>query len=83
LTEEHFTLPVLYNDREFEFPARLATMGYTYKIFVQVNDVEIIYEPDEERNFRAVLDHRYNEGNKKIDTNLIKAIGAALEHNLK
>lgn len=40
------------------FPVTFRKFGYSYRITVIVNDTEVIFEPDEERNFRArVEDH--------------------------
>ncbi len=49
--EEPFELPVIFKGGELMLPAKLVQMGYTYKIFVTVNEQEIIFEPDEEKEF--------------------------------
>lgn len=77
----HFELPVLYKGKDTIFSARLVRMGYTYKIFVQVDEQEIIFEPDEERNLRAVVDIEKNKG--AIPIELAKLIGEALEDNIR
>jgi len=35
--------------------AKLIVTGYTHKFGVDVNGQNIIFEPDEERNYRAVI----------------------------
>lgn len=77
-----FTLPVLYRNEELEFDAELRRTGYTHKIAVNVKGTEIIFEPDEERNYRAVLPDALTT--KSIpDIELIGAIVAALEAAFK
>ena len=50
-----FKLPVEYKGKEMLFPAELLPMGFTHKIKVTVDGTEILFEPDEERNYRAVI----------------------------
>ena len=77
---EPFDLPVEYQGKEMMFPARLAKRGYSYKIHVEVEGHEVIFELDEERNFRAIVE----SGDKRpIRVEIIKAIGEALEKHLR
>lgn len=78
--EEPFELPVAYHGQELLLPARLIQIGYTYKIYIAVEGQEIIFEPDEERNFRAMIEH---EAGRKISMELVHAIAEALEKNLR
>ncbi len=50
-----FDLPVEYKGKEILFPAELLPMGFTHKIKVNVEGTDILFEPDEERNYRAVI----------------------------
>ena len=75
---ETFLLTVTHNNLEKTFDAELRLFGYSYKISVMVDGTEIIFEPDEERNYRAVLQET-TEKQKLPDTELIKAIAGALE----
>ena len=77
--EESFQLPVLYKGEELLFDARLHIRGYTHKIQVEVNGQEIFFEPDEEKNYRAVFHNPDNEVNKKTDVELLKAIAETIE----
>lgn len=78
--DEPFDLPVEYNGKKLIFRARLLRRGYSYKIHVQVDRQEIIFEPDEERNFRAIIE---NEIDSNVSIDIIRAIGEALERNLR
>ena len=52
--EHFFDLPVFFEDTELKFKCRMVTFGYTYKFYVIVDKHEIVFERDEEMNFRAI-----------------------------
>ena len=79
---DSFTLEVTYKGQQREFEAELRTFGYTYKIVIQVNDTEVIFEPDEERNYRAILSDT-ETAKQPIDQELLRAIVLALEEAFK
>jgi len=61
--DEEFEIPVVYNNQQYHFKARLLQLGaYTDKIQVNVNGTEVLFEPDEERNYRAYIDPTNKEG---------------------
>ena len=78
--EESFDLPVEYGGRELLLPGKFVQMGYTYKIFIETESGEIIFEPDEERNLRAVVN---SDNGKEIPVSLVHAIASALEKQLR
>jgi hypothetical protein len=79
---ESFTLPVMYKDRNLEFNAELRTSGYIHRIAVDVNGTEVIFEPDEERSYRAIVHHEH-VGSMEKNRELISAIATALEEAFK
>ncbi len=79
-TEEPFELPVDYRGQEITLSGKLVQMGYTYKFFLEVEGQTIIFEPDEERNFRVISE---SPGMKAISVDMIQAIIASLEKNLR
>ena len=79
---EPFILTIYYKEREQPFNAELRLVGYTHKIAVNIEGIEVLFEPDEERNYRALLSEA-DMHKKKIDTELIRLIAAELETNLK
>ena len=79
---EFFTLTVSYKGEERQIDSELRVMGYTHKIAVNINGTEILFEPDEERNYRAVVSDADINKNR-IDIELIKLVAAELEANLK
>ena len=44
---------------------------------------EVLFEPDEERNYRALVDTITLEKGKKLDIELLKAIASAIEAIVK
>lgn len=82
IADEPFDLPVTYKKKELYFPARLLLLGYTHKFEVQVNGQTVLFEPDEERNYRAVVDPEQLE-KSKLDVDLLKSIAGTLETIVK
>ena len=77
--EEGFELPVSFNKTELNFPARLLSYGYSYKLEVEIAGKKILFEPDEERNWRALVAYEDLENNKKISRELLQAIVLSIE----
>jgi len=78
---ETFVLTVQYKNQDRDFDAELRMLGYTHKIAIIVDEVEIIFEPDEERNYRAVV---LEDNKQKLhDPELIKTIALELQAAFK
>ena len=80
---EPFELPVTYNDAELLLPARMRHLGYTHIFVVDVAGREIVFEPDEEQHYRAMIDPEKTEGSQHLDVDLLKTIAATLEELMK
>ena len=65
------------------FYSKFIQFGYSYKFEVDVNGTMIFFEPDEERNFRAMIDPTIDHANHKIDKELIQLIAETLKEILK
>ena len=74
---------VTYKNQELIFYAKFIQFGYSYKFEVDVDGILIFFEPDEERNFRAMIDPAIDLGNHKIDKELIQFIAEAIVAMLK
>lgn len=70
---EPFLLEISYQNNTLEFPAAFQRWGYTYRIVVTVQEVNYIFEPDEEGNYRVIGSPSAN-----IDTGLLQAIAEKL-----
>ena len=71
-------VPVTYKNQELIFNAKFIQFGYSYKFEVDVNGTIVFFEPDEERDFRAIVDPSIDLGNYKIDKKLIQLIAETL-----
>lgn len=76
---ELFDLPVMYKGAMVSFKAQLLVLGYTHKIRVEVQDITLLFEPDEEQNYRGVIEDENKGGGYKLDFELLKAIAGAIE----
>ena len=77
--EEEFELPVKYKGEEQMLNAKLIVTGYKHKFCVDVNGQNIIFEPDEERNYRAVINYDDIGKNNPVDIELLKEITKSIE----
>jgi hypothetical protein len=80
---EDFKIPVLYNNQRLNFPAQLLRYAYSYKIEVDVEGTKIFFEPDEERNWRALVGYEEVEVNRNLNGELLKAIATSIEEIVK
>ena len=76
-------IPVTYKNKEMIFYSKFIQFGYSCKFEVDVNGTMIFFEPDEERNFRAMIDPTIDHANHKIDKELIQLITETLVEMLK
>lgn len=79
--EESFFIPVVYKGAELQFEAGLQRRGYTYALHVNVFGTMVIFERDEEGNWRALMP--VEEKGKVPETELLQALIAALEEIVK
>jgi hypothetical protein len=80
--DEVFELPVLYKNKKLVFAARFLRSGYSYKIEIDVSGQPILFEPDEERNWRAMINT--DEMNyEKPDPELMHSIINSLDEHLR
>ena len=81
--DDDLEVPVTYKNQELIFYTKFIQFGYSYKFEVDLNGILVFFEPDEERNFRAMIDPSINHGNHKIDKELIQLIAETLAEMLK
>ena len=81
---DEFTLSINYKGQLKDYPARLLLQGYTYKICVIANDMELYFEPDEEGCFRVVrMTGQDEEKLEMIDKGLLQELNAKIEEVVK
>ena len=76
-------VPVTNKNQKLIFYAKFIQFGYSYKFEVDVNGINVYFEPDEEKIFRAMIDPAIDHENHKIDKELIQLIAEALIAMLK
>ena len=81
--EEEFQLPVTFKNKELSFPSRLLNYGFSYKLEVDIDNTKVLFEPDEERNWRALISYEDIMADKKISVDLLKAIASSIEEILR
>ncbi len=53
--EHFFVLPVNYKGEALNIKSRLVTFGYVYKFYIIVNGSELVFEKDDEQNYRVIV----------------------------
>jgi len=81
--EEGFKLPVVYKKQVREFEATLIATGYTHKFHVDIEGIGVYFEPDEERNYRAILDENALAKQLKPNVELVGLVGSRIEELFK
>jgi len=74
-----FILTVHHLEKDIDFPAQFLRTGYSYKIQVDVFGTFINFEPDEERNWRALTETAQISHDRNITPELMQAIAHSLE----
>ena len=79
---EPILITVPYKDTEKQFEIELEVTGYTHRIKVVINEVVVFFEPDEEKQYRAVVPYEYLQSGKILDTGLLQAIAETISKEL-
>lgn len=72
-------ITVNYQGKKLEFEVRLRRMGYLHKMEVMINETPILFEPDEEGKYRALVKMEQVEGSNEVSIGLLQAIAQQLE----
>jgi hypothetical protein len=79
--DDYFIIPVNYQDKGMEFQARLLLQGYVYRVEVIVDDIPVLFERDEERDYRALISREQLDGNgKNLNRGILQAIAEVLQN---
>ena len=81
--DEQFELPVEYKGEQYLFNAALLVYGFSHRFQVNVHGQVIIFEPDEEKNYRALLEYTNLEMRESIDVGLIEKITQVISEIVK
>ena len=75
---DEFEIPITYKGEDMLYQAKVLHLGYIYKIQIDVGGVLILFEPDENRQFRAILADVETDLSKPVDKKLIEIIAQTL-----
>jgi hypothetical protein len=79
--DEELEICVEHKGEKKCFPAVFSKTGYSYRITVTINEIPVIFEPDEEREWRARIETVTPENKDFYD--LIKLVAAELHEQLR
>lgn len=80
---EEFELALHFKGDDILLPVKLMNYGTSYKLEVEMEDTKVLFEPDEERNWRALVSYEDLQANKKLDKDLLALIASELATLLK
>lgn len=76
--EYDLELPVTYKGKELLFPLKVVPQGYVYRFLVKIEEAEMIYEKDDEGEYRAVIAKPDEYKGKLPERELLEAIGEVI-----
>ena len=71
-------LQVEYAGDVLQLPARIVQFGYVVKLEVDIEGTTVTFEPDEERNWRAVMGFEDLVAGKKVKRELVEAVAGVI-----
>ena len=74
MSHDTFDIPITWKDAELCFPARFVAAGFITKMIVDVYGREFMLEPDEEGQYRVLLDAEELDQHSGKDLPLLKEI---------
>jgi hypothetical protein len=80
---DEFELALNHKEMHLLLPVRLLNYGTAYKLEVEIDGTKVLFEPDEERNWRALISNEDAQANKRLDTALLELIAKQLDATLK
>ena len=80
---EPVDLTIQYKGEERHYQATFRRYGYTYRIQVNIEDLPVDFEPDEEGQFRAIMNEPDKPVYKNMDRRLLQTIADELQTALK
>jgi hypothetical protein len=76
-------VPVTYKNKNLIFSAHFLKVGFSYKFEVDINGINVCFEPDEEQNFRAFVQPEIINNINNIQVELLGLIAENLKRILK
>ena len=77
---DHFTITVSLRGEERSFSTQWQPWGYTHRFTVDIDGIQVFFEPDEEGQYRAMIAPEQDEkAVKAIDKGWLEAIQQTLQ----
>ncbi|WP_207492312.1 hypothetical protein [Aridibaculum aurantiacum] len=76
--DDTIEIPITCKGKEYSFAAKLIKYGYIHRIEVDIDGVQVLFEPDEERNYRAIIGSHNEPNNEQAE--LIRAVIQVLDN---
>jgi len=80
--EENIVIMVPFRGGEKQVNLQWQSMGYTHRFLANIDGIDVYFEPDEERNYRAILPSEPAGAYVKIHAELIQGIATLLQETL-
>ena len=80
---DEFELAINFKGKDMLLPVVLRNFGRAYNLEVELDGTKVLFERDEERNWRAVISYEDAQANKKLDKGLLELIANELDVILK
>jgi hypothetical protein len=77
--DEILEIPVYYRGEQLSFQAKVFSYQYSYKIVVDIFGRQLMYEPDEEGKYRALVQVEALAREDKVDRGLLEAVALVLD----
>jgi hypothetical protein len=81
--EDAFLIEFEHDNKTYSFEAAIVWMGFQHRIQVLIDGTLVHFEPDEERNYRAILHQDQGDISKLVTPDLLETIAHYLEASLK
>ena len=63
---EEFELPIVFDNKQYRFKAKVLGPGYTHKFQIDVDGTGVLFKPDKEMSYRAWIDPANQGANRPI-----------------
>jgi hypothetical protein len=80
--EEAMLLPVDHTGEELEFEMKIH-QGYIPRVEIIIGDIPVIFETDNDGQYRALVSPEQMQNGKQLTTGLLQAIACQLESLFK
>lgn len=77
--DSEFQIPITLNGKDLSFGANIVPSGYITKIEVNIYGENIMYEPDEEGTYRALVSPDTVTNHSKINIEILEEIAKTIQ----